>query len=74
MTVPLGIKASLITVTIPLFMKYPSVSLAASWTLSLLIIWELETNHRLDLKYLVTCHMNENNVWQHSMKRKHGYI
>jgi hypothetical protein len=30
MTVPLGSKASLITVTIPLLMKYPSVSRAAS--------------------------------------------
>lgn len=36
--VPLGIKASLITVTMPLLMKYPSVSLAASCTLSLLMI------------------------------------
>lgn len=35
---PAGIKASLITVTIPLFMKYPSVSLAASCTLSLFMI------------------------------------
>ena len=40
-TVPLGSKASLITVTIPPLMKYPSVSLAASWTLSTLIIYKI---------------------------------
>jgi hypothetical protein len=39
-TVPLGSKASLITVTIPPLIKYPSVSLAASWTLSALIIYK----------------------------------
>ena len=45
MTVPLGSKASLITVTMPLLMKYPSVSRAASWTLSTLIIYS--TNESL---------------------------
>jgi hypothetical protein len=48
MTVPLGSKASLITVTMPLLMKYPSVSRAASWTLSTLIIYNTNESLKKD--------------------------
>jgi hypothetical protein len=48
MTVPLGSKASLITVTMPLLMKYPSVSRAASWTLSTLIIYSTNESLKKD--------------------------
>ena len=54
MTVPLGMRASLITVTIPLLMKYPSVSLAASCTLSLLMICNNEAvpfSHQLSKRH-----------------------
>ena len=49
-TVPLGSKASLITVTIPLLMKYPSVSLASSWTLSTLIIYKINKSCENNLR------------------------
>ena len=49
-TVPLGSKASLITVTIPPLMKYPSVSLAASWTLSTLIIYKINKSCENNLR------------------------
>ena len=51
MTVPLGIKASLITVTMPLLIKYPSDSLEASWTSSTLIICKSSIPFRI-FRYL----------------------